>query len=377
MDLREQIAQIAKRYQTAGHAIQTEEATKTSLVVPLIAALGYDIYNPFEVIPEFCAELPGTKKGDKVDYVIQKEGAPIILIECKHHAQSLSLLQESQLMRYFHALTTSKIAILTNGIKYLFYTDLDDKNKMDTRPFMDIDITAVTDAGIKELSKYSKASFDLETIIPAAEEMKYTGAIKKYLHECLVNPDESFVRVLAEQVYDGRLTERMREKFKEIVKKALAQFISERISDRLATALSEEKKASAAEDDKDADPKAADAKGGGAHIETTREEIEAHAIIKAVLRKTVDARRVAMRDAVSYCAILLDDNNRRPICRLYLNNPKNMQIGLIAADKSEQKHPIDGLDAIYNFSDQLVENVASLCAAIESRKASTGNEEAS
>lgn len=369
MDLAEQLQQIAKRYRDAGHAITTEEATKTSLIVPFIQALGYDIYNPLEVIPEFCAELPGTKKGDKVDYVIKKDDEPIILIECKYHGQTLDITQESQLMRYFHALTSNKIAVLTNGVQYRFYTDLDDKNKMDSRPFLQFDITNIVgnENILKELMRFTKTSFDIDNIMPAAEELKYTGSIKKFLMECMTEPSESFVRTLAEQVYGGRLTERMREKFKEITKKAFSQFISERVSDRLNSALQDEKESAKAQQVRD-EPEAGEAATDqDSKIVTTQDEIDAYNIIKAILRKHIDIKRIAIRDTVSYCGILLDDSNRKPICRLYFNNPSSMQIGLFDSEKKETRHPVKEVDDIYQLADAIISNVTAMCSRVEKK----------
>jgi hypothetical protein len=357
MELNESILQIAKRYTEAKDHIATEEATKASLIMPFIQALGYDVYNPLEVVPEFNAEITG-KKGDKVDYVIKKDGEVIILIECKWHGQQLDIAQESQLMRYFHALPSKKIAILTNGVQYRFYTDLDEKNKMDCKPFLQFEITSVNDVIVKELQRYTKTAFNIESIMPAAEELKYTGAIKKILLDSLIDPHEDFVKALANQVYEGKLTERMREKFKDIVKKAFNQFVSDRVSDRLSSALQEEK-ASANANEKSQEQIEGDG-NDSSRVVTTQEEIDGYNIIKAILRQTVDAKRIAMRDTVSYCGILLDDNNRKTICRLLFNNPENLSIVLFDADKKESKHPLADVDDLYKLADEIIKNVAGI-----------------
>lgn len=370
MDLNESIQQIAKRYTEAKDHIATEEATKASLIIPFIQSLGYDIYNPLEVVPEFNAELPGTKKGDKVDYVIKKNGEPIILFECKWHGYQLDISQESQLMRYFHALPSKKIAILTNGVQYRFYTDLDEKNKMNSKPFLQFDITLMNDVILKELQRYTKTSFNIESIMPAAEELKYTGAIKKILSDSLNNPEDAFVRALVEQgVYEGRLTEKMREKFKEIVKKAFNQFVSEKVSDRLSSALQEEKASVNAQETEQTTTDSDESRDN--RIATTQDEIDGHNIIKAILRQTVDVKRIAMRDTVSYCGILLDDNNRKPICRLFFNNPENKSIVLFDTDKKEYRYQLGDVDEIYKLADELIKNVS----IIDKKSVRRGNKE--
>lgn len=362
MELAEQLQRIAKRYQDAGHAITTEEATKTSLIVPFIQALGYDIYNPLEVVPEFNAELPGTKKGDKIDYVIKKDDVSIMLIECKHHTYNLDIHQESQLLRYFHAIDSSRIAILTNGVKYRFYTDLDNRNKMDTRPFLSFDVTTVTDneSMMKELQRFVKTTFNIDDIMPAAEELKYTGAIKKFLMECMTEPADSLVRVLAEQVYDRPLTEKRRNRFKEIAKKSLNQFINERVNDRLNSAIKVQQQEQEQQIEED-EPQSTEPTNDDSGIVTTQSELDAYSIIKAILCKHVPVKRIVMRDTVSYCGILLDNINRRPIARLYFNNEANKQIGLFDSDKKETRHPVNAIDDIYNLADALVTNVKGIC----------------
>lgn len=374
MGLLEDIQQIAKRYFEAREAILTEEATKTALVIPFIRALGYDDTNPLEVIPEYNAEITG-KKGDKVDYVIFKDNVPAMVIECKKHDQELNVTQESQLLRYFTALPGDKVAILTNGVQYRFYAGLDEKNKMDKKPFFQFDITALnasnSDFVLKELAQYTKPLFNIGAILSVAEELKYTGAIKKFLSDCLNEPSDAFVVALAKQVYDGRLVENMREKFKDITKKAFSQFISDRVSDRLSFALQEEKASAVAQDV----PLEDDGVAEESRIVTTQEEIDAYNIIKAILCKSVDAARVTMRDTISYCGILLDDNNRKPIARLYFNNPNNMQIGIFDGSKAEVRQAVKSPNDIYQYSDLLVKNIADIDSKTSGRKSSDGQED--
>lgn len=113
--------------------LATEEATKTALIMPFFSLLGYDVFNPMEFIPEFVADV-GTKKGEKVDYAIMNEGKPVILIEAKGVDDDLTK-HDAQLFRYF-TVTDAKFAILTNGIVYKFFTDLEEPNKMDEKPFL-------------------------------------------------------------------------------------------------------------------------------------------------------------------------------------------------------------------------------------------------
>ncbi|WP_419627461.1 type I restriction endonuclease, partial [Thiolapillus sp.] len=346
MDLIDGIKELAARIPKQVDHIQTEEATKNAFIMPFLSALGYDVFNPMEVIPEYTADI-GTKKGEKVDYVIKKDDEIIILIECKWSGIDLHQNHASQLYRYFST-TSARFCILTNGIVYEFYSDIDSPNKMDSKPFFEFNILDFEDHQINELKKFTKSAFSLEDILTTASTLKYTGAIKKILEQELEKPSEEFVRFFASRIYGGRLTQSVLEQFRKIVKKAREQFINEKINDRLKSALStnEDKKEEISEV---VETIGSSPKNDG--IETTEEEIEAYNIIKAILRNVIDVKRVVMRDKKSYCGILLDDTNRKPICRLHFNRSRKY-LGLIA-NKQEERVEIESLDDIFKYTDNL------------------------
>ena len=236
MDLIDKIKELAARIPQQLEHIETEEATKNAFIMPFISTLGYDIFNPMEVIPEFTADI-GTKKGEKVDYAIKKDDDIIILIECKWCGGDLHNDHTSQLYRYFSA-TEARFAILTNGIIYEFYSDIDEPNKMDSKPFFTFNMLSFQDHQVSELKKFTKSAFSLEDILTTASTLKYTSAIKKILEKELTAPSEPFVRFFASQIFDGRLTKAVIEQFTGIVKEARKQFINERINERIKSALS-------------------------------------------------------------------------------------------------------------------------------------------
>jgi Uncharacterized conserved protein len=159
--MKEAVKNLAERIEKTIDRIQTEEATKTAYIMPFIQMLGYDIFNPLEVVPEFTADI-GIKKGEKVDYAIFRDDEPAILIECKDCRNLLNIDNESQLFRYFHT-TKAKFGILTNGVSYKFFTDLEEPNKMDAKPFMEINILEYDKINYNELVKFAKSNFDSET----------------------------------------------------------------------------------------------------------------------------------------------------------------------------------------------------------------------
>jgi len=152
MELLDKLNSMAAKIRQQGAAIQTEEATKNAFVMPFIhSVLGYDVFDPTEVIPEYVCDV-GTKKGEKIDYAILKGGDVQILVECKKIGEALNLNHAGQLFRYFHV-TNARIAILTNGQVYKFFTDLDAPNKMDEKPFLELDLLDIDAHVVPELVK--------------------------------------------------------------------------------------------------------------------------------------------------------------------------------------------------------------------------------
>jgi hypothetical protein len=348
MDFIEKIQELSQRIPKQIDHIQTEEATKSALIMPFIQALGYDVFNPMEVVPEFVADV-GTKKGEKVDYAIKKDDSVTILIEAKWCGHNLDECHASQLYRYF-AVTSARFGILTNGIYYKFFSDVDEPNKMDSKPFFEFDMLAFDDDKVAELKKFSKSAFDLENILATASELKYTGAIKKMFAEELVNPSPDFVRFFASQAYSGRLTQNIMDQFTKIVKQALSQAVREKVNNRLKSAL-----AADAEEEAEIQEQVAEADAEqDAPIDkviTTQEEIDGFNIVRAVGREVVDVSRITMRDRQSYCGILLDDNGRKTICRLHFNTQQKY-LGIMSK-KEEERVPIENVDEIFKYADRI------------------------
>jgi hypothetical protein len=352
-DLIEEIRAIAARIEKSRALVQTEEATKNAYVMPFIAALGYDVFDPTEVTPELIADV-GVKKGEKIDYAILSDGKPIMLFECKHHGANLDSEHASQLFRYF-ACTECRVAVLTNGIEYRFFTDLDAPNKMDSKPFLVFRITDFPETLIPELKKLTKGTFDLDAILSTANELKYMREIKSLLGQQLVSPSEEFVRFCANGIGVTRMTQSVKDQFTQLTRKAMGEFVSDRLNEKLKSALgsaapavSYETKVATefveAESKQDKDPK----------IVTTEEELEAFYVVKAILRDVVDVRRIFHRDQQSYFGVLLDDNNRKPLVRLHFN-ARQHYIGVFDENKNEERVPITDADDIYALATRIRE----------------------
>ena len=349
MDFIDRLRALASRAQSIADHAQSEEATKTALVMPFLGALGYDVFDPTEVVPEYHADV-GQKKGEKVDYAIIKDGAPIILIECKSSDSKLSQDNATQLYRYFTS-TEARFGVLTNGLRYQFYSDLDESNRMDGSPFMEFNLLEdVTERIAKSLSIFTKSAFDLESSIHVATNVKYITSIKHVLSEQLKRPSNDFILFILGQVYKGTKTKKVRESFAGITHDAFREFINDRVQKRLKLALdneSEESKENVADSDevKDISERESD-------IVTTEDEILGYNVVKSVLLNHVDLDRVFMVDRVAYCNIVLDNDSRRTICRFHFG-PKKKAVAIQHEAAAWDKTSIKSINDIYDLQDKL------------------------
>lgn len=367
MGISERAEELALKVREQKADIKTEEATKNAFVMPFISrVLGYDVFNPSEVVPEFVADV-GIKRGEKIDYALMLDGKVQILIEVKKVAEPLCVDHASQLFRYFHT-TSARVAILTNGETYEFYTDLDSPNRMDEKPFLVLDLAAIDETLLPEVAKLTKESFDLDSVVSAAGELKYIGQIKRMLAAEFKEPSAEFVRLFAAEVYSGKqFTQRVREEFTPLVAKAANQFISEQVNDRLKAALGDGRGAASVNAAGPVPAEAApevviDTAPEQDGIVTTDEELEGFRIVRAIACSDVAANRVVGRDSKTYFAVLLDNNNRKPLARLWFNRAQKY-LGVFDDKKTETRLPIESPEDIYRHASQIRSTVANYLAA--------------
>lgn len=358
MDIIDALSQLASRLPRLKETVQTEEGTKNALIMPVLQALGYNVFDPFEVVPEYTSDV-GTKKGEKVDYVIMKDGKPAILIECKALNASLNINHASQLYRYF-ACTEARFAILTNGVEYQFYTDIEAPNKMDDRPFFEFTLEDIDSRKVTELKKFSKSMFELENILSNASELKYKKQIRHLLTQELESPSEEFVRLFAKQVYGGTLTQERRAQFSTLVSQAFREWVNNRVSERLQNALDgvspneENRLVPTVVSSVPASEEAADETKEDGGIVTTEEELEAYHIVRAILSQVVEPKRIFLKDTRSYCGVLLDHNVRKPLCRFLFNNKQKTLI-LLDKERNEKRINLESIVDIYKSAEDLIE----------------------
>lgn len=352
MDFIDQLKQFSVRVEKLKDKLTTEEATKTSLIMPFFQLLGYDIFNPDEFVPEYTADV-GIKKGEKVDYAIMKDDQPLILIEAKQCARNDLTKAASQLFRYFST-TKAKFAILTNGITYLFFTDLEEPNKMDSKPFFEFNVLEIKESLVNELKKFRKEELNIENILTTASELKYTNEIKQLMNRILTNPSDDFINYVLNEIYSGRKTQNVVEKFKPLIIRSINQFITELMNDRIKNAL-EQQTETEKEQPADTPPSAPKDQEEQNKIVTTMEELETLFIVKSILHEIVPADKITYKDTQSYFGILYDNNSWKWICRIYLKESSRFMI-VPDENKKEKRIELTSIHDIYNFKD-ILENV--------------------
>lgn len=239
LDLAERVREISRRIRSRIPEIKTEEGTKHALVMPVIQhVLGYNVFDPHDVVPEFVADVNG-KKGEKCDYALMHDGRPAVLVECKVHGSPLNGAQSGQLSRYF-ACTPARFGILTDGAKYIFFADLDKPNAMDSEPFQMFDFMNYTDEDVKGLKNFTKAQFNQSGAVECSRSLKYRRGFLAQLAQEYDSPSDGLLRHFARNgVYGQALTSKAISLLRPILHDAMLEFMSLKLNARLEMAKRE------------------------------------------------------------------------------------------------------------------------------------------
>jgi hypothetical protein len=354
MDFIDTLKQFSAKVDTLKSSLQTEEATKTALIMPFFAqVLGYDVFNPLEFCPEYIADV-GSKKGEKVDYAILFDGKPVIIIEAKWSGIEDELRLDKhgdQLFRYFGTEVATRFGILTNGIIYKFYTDLKDKNVMDLTPFLEINLLNLRDSVVPELKLFCKSYFNSDEVFNHASKLRYSNEIRQYFTSQLAEPSDDFVRLMISSAYSGKKTKDTLDDFRPLVKSTLKAYIDEVIRDKMLQSLNNSTA------DKTEEPKAEvvpEPIPAESKVVTTEEEIEAFYIIKAILSENIDVNKITYKDTQSYFAVLYAGMPTKWICRVRLGNKRF--ISFPNEQKEEVYTEIASVQDIYGMKEQLTQS---------------------
>ncbi|MBZ7965682.1 type I restriction endonuclease [Campylobacter molothri] len=345
MDFENQINSIIETIGERKALVNTEEATKMTFIMPFLKALGYDVFNPSIVVPEYTADI-GIKKGEKVDYAIFKDGKPFILIEAKNHTENLDN-HNNQLIRYFNTNPNIKFAILTNGIEYRFFTDIEQKNLMDKTPFSVINLEKLKPRDIKVLQRFICTDLNLDEILNIAIEKKYYRNIQDIFKNEIENPSDEFTSFFAKQITEKRMTNAVLEEFRNYIKKSFKEIINDLAYDKITNIKNNLQAVNDDEDEKEID--------SNKEIVTTEEELQSFYIVKSILAETdTNLDDITYKDTLSYFSILYQNKVTKWICRLYFNNSKKF---ITFPDGTSQN--IEKLEDIYKFKENILSSLNS------------------
>jgi hypothetical protein len=332
--------QLSGRVEQLKRNLHTEEATKTALVLPMLQVLGCDVFNPQEVVAGYV------KKGEKIDYAVIRQEKPVIFVKCKHWKQGLTYHDESSL-RYLYD-PSVKYCILTNGIIYKFYLTLTEQNRIDEKSLLEVNLSVLEPSAIEDLYKFHKSNFDIVSIQSVVSEMKYTRELRTLVRQEFTNPTPELVLLFTRRVYGGIITSEIQDMFTVYLKAAISGFMSDTVLERFKTALTKESGGQAKGKEK---PKEESLLSLNDKIMATKEETEGFIVVRSIVGELVDADRIVYRDAINYFAVLLDDDDKKPVCRLYFGGSKKY-VATFSRDKTETMNYIESYNDITDYSGQ-------------------------
>jgi predicted type IV restriction endonuclease len=350
MAFADEISKVAEQVRKRAEVVSGEEATKMGLIVPFFGTLGYDFFDPTEVIPEYTADFAIKRAGqlEKVDYAISIDNAIVMMIEAKARDKKPEA-HDGQLKRYFNGLRSVKVAIVTNGVEYLFFTDLRHENMMDDEPFFSFNILSYDQEQIDNLKLFHRDNFDVFAIKKHAEEMVYLRGMTQLVDKLLRSPSDEFIRFLISQLgsisskyaIDGKITSKVIEKFRPIVKKSiqgsLVELMTQSISKEMGQSNDLITTTELEEVDEDRDESEQDL--ASSQIEVTFEKIEAFEKIKVITASSKICKlEVNHKNVASYFGVNVGKTNWW-FLRLYLSPKKKSFITRLSVDEARLLAP--------------------------------------
>lgn len=350
MGLYEDLRQLSEQVKKRQSFIKGEEATKQALVLPFLHVLGYDIYDPTVMRPEFIADFAKKKSNgqfEKIDYALYIKEQLGIFVECKS-IESKPHDHDGQLSRYFNATQSVRVGVLTNGLIYRFFTDLRAPNIMDEAPFYEFNILSFNERDAEALKPFTKDGFDSTTVQRYAEEVISMEKITTLVDELLRNPTEDFARFLLGtlNLVSGRITERVIERFMPIVRKsvqsALLGMMTKSIQQEIApqepaviehTQLTPSNVANASAAAKEGSP----AKEGAAII-TTEEELDIFRIVSRLCSESTVKVPIKYKDTATYFGINIGVVTRW-FLRVFVNGPRKFVVTRLPAEQASMLAP--------------------------------------
>ena len=327
---KERIASHAEHVKKVAHICTTEETTKQALILPLLDILGFSAFDPNKVRAEYQADFPGAKSGERVDYALFCNGAPVMFIEAKSYTENLSN-HCPQLSRYFNATPEVAICAITNGREWRFFTDLSNKNIMDSEPFLTVDVTMLNENDVAQLYQFRHDKFQPDALRSLAEESIYLTAFTESITESLKEVDLDFVRYVAGRANIQRqFTQRYLESIRHIVKQAVQNTVSSMVVSGLSAPKVQEEATPVEKEQEDPTAPVIDPENN--KIVTTYAERRLFDLVKSILP---DDASIEAKDTESYFGVLVDGKSNRWILRYFDNKQRPSVIFPIELEESD------------------------------------------
>ncbi len=330
MPINKQIANVIKKslakidFSKLEEKCTNEAQTRQYLIEPIIEILGYSRMD--DMLTEINAGWG--QKNDKADIGLLIKGKnPEIIVECKKYGKTLTDKEAWQLNGYFINTPSSKFGILTNGIEWRIYS-VDEVNKetsLNVNPFLVFDFNNITDSLIENLTKLHKNNIDIKELQDEATDFYFLKGFSTAFALELFEPSDDFIKAIFNRMNGKRMTDQMKLKIRE-------QINSNSLQKALKKVIEEESK-------------------NGNQIITTAEELKIYHTIKTILihKKEIDADRISYRDQKNSFNILVDDNNKKIICKIHSSrNNYSLEINGI-------KHEVKGIESVVAMKKQLLD----------------------
>lgn len=369
-DLRQLAEQVKKRMVN----VRGEEATKQALVLPFLQVLSYDVYDPTVVQPEYVSDFAkkrATGQAEKVDYALHAGGQPIIFIEVKP-ADAPLVNHDPQLARYFNATPAVKLAIITDGLKYRFFTDLKQPNVMDSDPFFEFNVLKFSERDVENLSCYAYGRYNAEAVQGHAQELFFVEKVANIIGDLLRNPSENFVRFLLDevQIVQGRVTAKVVERFVPIVKKSIHTTLVDMMTKSISQEVLDDplspapppvalklngaangvaSAATAAKAVSDPTPSPGPVSQAepeeGPKIETTAEELAIFQLVREACDASPIKATIAYKDTVTYFSVTLGKVTRW-FLRFFCNGPRKFVTTRLTVEQVKALVPTAEVDPV-------------------------------
>lgn len=298
-----------------------EAQTRKFLIEPFFLMLNY-VSN--DLIPEYNADF-GDRISQKIDYAILLNKKDTILVEAKKHNSKLTDKEAGQLNGYFSNTKNSKIAILTNGIEYKFYSDVVEPNIIDSKPFFTFNITSYTENDLEELIKFDKRFIKVIDIVKNAQEIVFVESFENAFFKELVAPSKDLMKIIHKNMtFSTKFNEETIGKMINLVNSSFLKCMYDKKVQLESLSNSQ-------------------------GVITTDLEIQAYHTIRTILiqNKKIPKERVGYRDFKGFFNISIDDSSKKVICKLVTNGGK-MKIFI-----GDNEYNLEHIDDILKYKNEL------------------------